>query len=138
MVRVQKQVSLLQPYWDKLESLIDEKYIRTRGDALMSVIDKVFPDVVGVERPANTTESHQNNDRNMVLKIDINEPKVRSAHAPTVCECGHANFKHIDKTGVCSGKNCNCKIFRFSEENTDAKEKEYQDAISKKKQEMGE
>jgi hypothetical protein len=95
MTRVQKQLSLPAEYWQAIESNIDHKLIRSRGDALLSILDKVYPHL--------TTAVH----------TPI-QPQPKKPKSPLCKKCKHTEEAHGKEYcyGILNnGGACHCQQF---------------------------
>lgn len=97
--RVQKQLSLPSEYWEAIESLVGTGLIRSRGDAVVTIMDKVYDHLPNIGT------------------VQKNKEKPKD-----FCFCGHPRMIH--EHGKCGVQGCQCRRFEFDEKGTPGKQKE--------------
>ena len=117
--RVQKQVSLPQEYWNAIEGNIDNVWVRSVGDALMLITDKVYPTLskgnVLSLKELKSTEPPKESEVKVSEQVQKSEPKVNEPQP--CCVCRHPEKEHIN--GVCDILTCKCQEYIFSQDMTD-------------------
>jgi hypothetical protein len=112
MTRLQKQISLPSEYWQAIESNIDNRLVRSRGDALIGILEKVYPHltkvVLTVQPTENKSKQPQTKGNSKVQIEHTNKAKQPEIH---LCSCGHPESYHSSDGCLGDGGLCECKQF---------------------------
>lgn len=109
MTRIQKQISLPSEYWKAIESNIDNRLVRSRGDALIGILEKVYPHlskVVLTQPHTKTKVSTPITNNDATITTNQNTPMTN-----ILCTCGHPESYHAEDGCMGEGGVCECKKF---------------------------
>lgn len=137
--RIQKQVSLPIEYWKVIEQNIGGLWVRSTGDALMTIIDKVHPGIKVAKLSDTQQENTSEKDSSTQETIKVQDIKVVGTPVQTeveppivpMCNCGHSETFHKPN---CTDPKCKCNVFVYNARITELAKK-YADADIKKRDE---
>jgi hypothetical protein len=118
-------ITLPNIYWTEIDKTKDDVLICSHNQALISVLNRVYPQLIQKLQQDKTQEQHPNDIKPSETKVistpNESEPKVKEVpYTPyyKVCDCEHVEGRHEEDTGKCGVRGCLCKEFNFNADNT--------------------